>query len=237
MKKNLSVLGLFARSTFYPFLCLMGLLTLTDVGVFAWNARKWVLLERTLSRSHLQIPFAVVFLLLVVCLCLTGCEFSGKQGYTLRRLGVTEYRVFLWQSVYNCACFLLLWAWQTVVVYILCRLHTNFAPEEAKNSQTLMLAFYRTDFLHNLLPLRDVSRWIRNVFLVVLLGFGCAYFPLKQRKGSFPILPVLAVLLSVFAFTYGVSTFTVNLVVMLIGLFLLGCLLMYSGEAVKVRDE
>lgn len=189
MKKHLSVLMLMSRSTIYKILGILVIMTAVEGTLFYLTLRNMtaaevVGLELVFQQSRILWVCALGYLLVTALLCLTGCEFSGKQGYTLHRLSVSQRSVFLWQAFYNICCFFLFWAVQLFIVLALCRLYMEKIDPPAISNQTVFLAFYRNDFLHSLLPLADMSRYVRNIFLILGLGIASAYFPIRQRRGG-----------------------------------------------------
>ncbi len=194
MKKHLSVLMLIAGSTIYKVLGLLAFMAAAEGALFTLTLRGsltayeaglgMTAIETVFLRSRVSLVFAVCFLLLMVLLCTTGCEYGSRQGYTLRRLSVPEQSVFLWQALFNSFCLLLLWAAQLAVALALCRLYAVRAPSGLVSGQTVFLAFYRSSFLHSLIPLSEVSRWARNIFLVLSLGAASANFSYRQRRGK-----------------------------------------------------
>lgn len=193
MKRHLSIWMLMARSTIYKVLGLFLALAAADGALFALALRQGASalgLEQVLTESHLPAVFGAGLVLLTVVLCLNGCEFSAKQGYTLRRLRVSQREIFLWQAVHNAMCYFLLLAVQTGIVLALCRYYVAHYQEmvawypDMVNDQTMLLAFYRVPFLHSLLPLADVWRYVRNAVLCAALGVCAAAFPAQQRQGN-----------------------------------------------------
>lgn len=186
MKRHLSIWMLMARSTIYKVLGLFLALTAVDGTLFALALRRGASeygLEQVLTEWPFPIAFGACLLLLMVVLCLNGCEFSAKQGYTLRRLRVSQRELFLWQAVHNVVCCFLLLAVQTLIVLALCWVYVARYPDMV-NGQTVFLAFYRVPFLHSLLPLADAWRYVRNAVLCVALGVCAAAFPVQQRQGK-----------------------------------------------------
>ena len=101
--------------------------------------------------------------------------------------------------MYNILAFFLFLAHQIFVVLALCKLYVLKAGEAASN-QTVFLAFYRNSFLHSLLPLSDVTRYVRNAALILAFGITAAHVPFSQRRGRRGTQHVLAVVLTVFLF-------------------------------------
>lgn len=197
MKKHLSIPGLLARETLLPVLGILLLVCGVQALSFHRSLRQALAayaadvgggfpqLEVLLPRSAAYAWFALGYLLITALLCLCGCQFRAKTSYTLRRLTVSERAVFLWQWVYNILIYLLLWVVQVILTYALCRYYLAAAPAAAVSTQTLFLAFWRSEYLHALLPLADVALWIRNVLLLLTLGLAAAIFPYKQRRGIY----------------------------------------------------
>lgn len=189
MKKHISVFMLMARSTIYKLLGLLILMAAVE-GILFWlilsrgALEDGFSLELVIRQSRIIWVFGVCFLLMTLLLSLTGCEGKSRCGYTLRRLSVSERWVFVWQSVYNVLCYLLLWAVQILTVIALCRLYEAKAAPEYVSGQTVFLAFYRSGFLHSLLPFEETVFWVRNAVFAVTLGICAARFPLAQRKGK-----------------------------------------------------
>ena len=200
MKKHLSVLMLIAKSSLYKFAALLLAMSAAETGVFyflmkrdigrlleygAMDSAEYCLpgLENMVVKSRMVWIFAVVFVLLAAVLCLGFCHFGSRQEYTLRRLSISEKAVFAWQALYNCFCFFILWAVQTMLAYGLCRLYVHLTEEPGQSGQIIFIAFYRSGFLHSLVPLAEGSAWVRNTLMVVGMGVCSAYFPYLQRRG------------------------------------------------------
>ena len=118
MRRHLSVLMLIARSTIYKLLGLLVLMVCAEGALYYVTLKKILTdgsmfsVEELISNSHIIWVFAVFFVIITILLCLTGCEYGSKQGYKLRRLRISERSIFLWQSIYNIFCYLVIWAVQ-----------------------------------------------------------------------------------------------------------------------------
>jgi ferredoxin len=169
--------------------CLTFSLALSQ-GVTSWGFS----LEMVVQNSGMRWIFAAALAVLTLLLCMTGFETRGKQGYTLMRLSVSPRWVFAWQSVYNTACYVILWLVQVLVAAGLCALYVRQAPADYVSGQTVVLAFYRSDFLHALLPFESVGIWVRDLALCIGLGICAARCPVGRRQGGkfFEVIPLAA---------------------------------------------
>ena len=100
---------------------------------------------------------------------------------------------------------LLLWMVQMATAFALCRWYLALAEPEFVSNQTVFLAFYRSKFLHGLLPLAESSAWVRNFFVVLGLGCASAYFPYLQRRGKFSVSVLLLLVISIIWFPRNVG--------------------------------
>jgi len=187
VKKHLAVFGLFVRSSLYQILAILLLMVLIESILFCvvlHNAlsAETISLETIISKSSIAIVFGAAFLLVTTKLCSIGCAFSSKTGYTLSRLQITAKSIFFWQAIVNSIFYFLLWAVQTFTVIFLTNHFAQTVDSELITEQTVFLAFYRSAFLHGVLPLDQISAYIRNIVLVFALGTCAAIFPIRQRK-------------------------------------------------------
>ena len=186
MSKHLSVLMLYVRSTLYRFLLLVLAMAAVQTVFFALafrGAEGYIGLNTIIEGTHPDIVFAACFLLLCVLLCLPGCDFWSKSGYTISRLRISHRMVFLWQSVGNAGFIFLLWAAQVCIVMVFCGIYVGRYPQE----QAAMLLFYSNDFLYNLLPLAETIVLVRNIALLFALAVTTACFPVRMRRGERPV--------------------------------------------------
>jgi len=194
MRKHFSVLMLIARSTIYKILGIFIIMGAVEVLLFYYTlsaypadrsfSQRTTGLESLFAGSRISWVFAIAFMAVTILLCLTGCEFKSKPGYTLRRLMISERSIYLWQALYSTCCYLFLWAMQLIITLALCKLYTANANASSLSNQTVFLAYYRNSFLHSLLPLDETSRYIRNAALIIGLGTTSACFPFRQRRGK-----------------------------------------------------
>ena len=186
MRQHVSVLMLFVRSTLYKLLLIVFVMAAAESVLFALalrSAEGYFGLDTILRASRPQSVCAVCFLLLCALMCLTGCEFGSKQGYTLARLRISHKMIFFWQIVNNAGLLLLFWAAQVGIVLAFCGVYTAQYPQP----QAAVLVFYANGFLHSLLPLAETGRLICNMILLASLAVTSACFPVRMRRGEKPM--------------------------------------------------
>ena len=219
MKERLSVMMLAARSTVYRVIALILATAAVQAGLYyGWLVNSispdssWLVnLEIGMSDSGIMLAAAVSFILLCVILCMTGLGPGAKSLYTLRRLAISEKEILCWLAVYNTLVFLLFWMSQILTVMGLCRMYEWLAPilcekngvpvsELLMGPQTVYIAFYRDKYMHSLLPMAEISRWIRNLVLLLSLGVCTTTFgnSLRYGKKAFALLVVMVVTLGMF---------------------------------------
>ncbi len=218
MMKYLSVFALYVRMTFWKLLAVLLAmcagqwvyfrmrladaiayynrpLSADEINYAGQSLRFFERLEDLLSAPILAIIAGVALVLVVVILCLAGCGFGAKVGYTVGRLRITERETFLLQGVYNTLVFVLFWAVELLLFIVLCTMYVNAAPADAVSGQSIVLACYRSDVLHGLLPLSDILTWVTNAVSLLTLAAAAALFPFGKRRGKFSVDVIWASLL------------------------------------------
>ena len=219
MKKYLSIFELFTRSTIYKIMVILLAMGVSQVALFYRAMAEWIPLEEyhlefeaidyyslewMVDRSKSAEIMAVAFILLTVVLCLNGCNFGSKSSYTLQRLQVTEKKIFLLQSLYNSLCYVLLLGAQVAVFLIQSKLYIDNAG--TVTNQSVFLAFYRQDFMHSVLPLEGIVRWICNIVIVLCCGVSAAVFTYLQRRGKLAWSLLVVVACVILGFVQGLES-------------------------------
>ena len=218
MKKHLSVFALFARSSIYKLLLILLAVSALETAAFTRVLNRSLdasaaisysagiqQLEGVFSDSGMALFLFCAFVAFSIVLALPGTELSSRSGYTLRRLSVSEAEVFFLQALFNLFAYILLYATHSALSLLLCRLYVNAAPDWLVGNQTVFLAYYRSGLLHALLPLSDITLWLRNSFLFIALSFAAALFPLRQRRKSFNTALPLCVIYTAVFFRQGIG--------------------------------
>ena len=171
----------------------------------------------TLIRSAVQGAGKWWMLMLMALLVATaGAARGSKTTYTLNRLGLTENAVTLVFGGVFTGYFLLYWAVQLAFAY---GVFVWYSRLSLVSSNTFMLAVWRSEWLHILLPLGEWWNYLRN--LVICLSFGfCAAFAAQQgRRGKIPLTWFIAPVLCAFLLNgrIGSTGQDITLTVLLIG--------------------
>lgn len=182
------------------------------------------------------------FIGITILLCLTGCEFSVKQGYTLRRLEIKEKTVLLCQSLYNATVYGIFFISQALLYYTFCLVYLNFATGNPHifdgflSNQTVFLAFYRSDILHALMPIEDIVKHISSLIMIFALGFSTAsasYFMRRKKLfiETFILIPVILI-----NFTGSWTEVTYDLIIIGVCLFITGIIITRLSAEVQAYD-
>lgn len=230
MKKYTSILMLYARSTIFRLLGILVLTGAVETGLFCLAMDPALPLEQVFSSSHIPLACGVAFLLWTVTLSLP--QFT-KADYTLRRMQLKPRALYLCHAVYNTLCYVLFWCFHTCLLLILFHWFGTTADEVTFGPQSIMLAFYRIDFLHSLLPLADWTRYLRNSCMALLLGAAAAY-PLSQRgKHSSQLIMAFLALITLWLFPSSMGNRSMDWFLSVVCVVLLVLFIVCTGT----RDE
>lgn len=185
MRKHLSVLGLWGRMYGGKAAAVLAVAAALEAALFGWRLLHPASAPPTLESCMGGLPYiAGVAAVTVAELLIYGGDSGAGAGYTLRRLSVREETAALWKALFNLICLVGLWAVQAATALALCIWYAASLPAEYRTGQTVFLAFHRVTFLHNLLPLDDWTRALRNIVLLSALALTAAVRGYKLRRGS-----------------------------------------------------
>ncbi len=248
MRNYLSVFTLFIKRSFGKILTLLLVLTAGEFTLFLHNlnsgntvhneftdgsGKNYLLgIEHILSQNKfLTAVLAAGFIALTIILCLIGCEFSEKQGYTLRRLKISEKKIFLCQSIYGTVIYGAFIMLHAVIFYVFCHIYINFAPghenyfEGLVSNQTILLAFYRSKIMHALMPMEDILKHISNLTMITALGVSTASFSYLTRRKKAPFETILLIPIILINFASDWTEMTYDLVIIGMSVFVIGSII------------
>ena len=197
MKKYISIFELFARNTVYKILFVLLAMGAAQITMFQKAMSEWIpvdyydldfqgiehySLEYMVDKSNSPVFMGIAFVLITAILCWSGCNLGSKSSYTLQRLQVKEKTIFIMQCIYNSLCYVLLLGVQVAVLLVLCGMYVE--QSDNVTNQTVFLAFYRNEFMHSVLPMEGMMRWIVNILILLGCGTSAAVFTYLQRRGK-----------------------------------------------------
>ena len=201
--REISVWALLARGSIYKILTILVMMAAAEGFLFIRSLNRS--LRQTplvsagfvpvLNYSGAVIVFMAALCLVFVVLYLCETERGGSRwGYTSDRLLVTDRRQVLIKFSYNILCFVLLLGVQTWIGMWMCRLYADRMPGELVSPQLTFLAFYQSSFLHNVLPLAESAKWVRNVLMILALSAELAMARRRRDPRMIGALPALSIM-------------------------------------------
>ncbi|NLW70627.1 MAG: hypothetical protein GX061_06055 [Eubacteriaceae bacterium] len=221
MKKHISVLMLYVRSSLYKVLGVAALTGLLQV-LFFYLALKNSITSSELIEAPVKIfkagKTALMGGLGLVAISLiipfTGMDMGAKPSYRLQRLRVTPLAGVIWQSVSNCLMLFIYYASQLAAVLICCRVYQRVTAiyELGVNSQVFFITFWTDSYLHGLLPLDDRAVCYKNAAMLLYAGISAAILTRRQQRGKSSFGFALAVSLLLLNFPASVDDNMVEIV-------------------------
>ncbi len=117
---------------------------------------------------------------------------GSKTVYTMNRLGLSENQMTLVFGVVFTGYFLLYWAFQLAVCYGFFVWYSRFS---LVSSNGFMLACWRSEWLHTLLPLGEWWGYLRNLAICTSFGFSAAFGSTLARHAKLPLASLIPPLL------------------------------------------
>ncbi len=245
MKNYLSVFSLYIKSSFTKISALLLLMVSAQTTSFLHTINNNDLIVDIRENQNYLLgaefafkynkPFTLIlivgFLLIYLILCLMGSGLSSKEGYTLRRLNISEKETLICHSLYGIFCYGIFIIVEAILLFTLCLVYINFAKGHEYNfdgflsNQTLFLAFYRNNLLHGFMPLDDILKHISNLTAIIAMGISTAAFPYFTRRKklsfeSFILIPVILL-----NFTADWTEMTYDLIIMGVSIFVIGIII------------
>ena len=206
MKSYLSVFMLMCRRLLPKAFVIMLLVSAAQCGAFFVSRGQYApgfgyALARVYDSARCELIAGAGLVLLSVLMASVGCDRAGsRQENVLNRLAVSPRAVLVMQALANAVLLLVYLFLQLGTAAALLRSALDGVAEYGRD-QALMLAFYRSDYLHSLLPLADWTRVMRVVALILGLASALACYPARQRSGSRPVAGIAALCLVLLFFS------------------------------------
>lgn len=130
------------------------------------------------------LPFGIGFLLLTLALIDPLRAQKSNVDYTIRRLHIRPLDVFWVETVYVLLAYFVFWALNVTLLYACGAYFTSHISTAANREMGILLAFVRTPQLYMLLPIKNVTFWIRNITGVLALSACIARYSYFARKNQ-----------------------------------------------------
>ena len=137
-----------------------------------------------------------------------GYSKGSKTVYTMNRLGLSENQATLVFGGVFTGYFLLYWAFQLAICYGFFVWYSRFTLVSAN---AFMLACWRSEWLHTLLPLSEWWGYLRNLAICGSFGFTAAIGSQRLRRGRSPFAMVVPPALCVFLLDGGIGNMVMDL--------------------------
>lgn len=241
MKKDLSVLMLLVRNSFWRVIGVILIMLVFENSFFFANPDLvhgyTISLDELLQGKMIGLDFLLGSTWLIGVLISFGSDKKSKEAYTLRRLQISERRVWFLQVIYHTGCFLVLYiaeAWLIVSFYRYYLIHSAVQPW---SEQTLWLAIKQNPFSHSLLPLQNTLGWLRNLTLILGFGVTSASEPIANRRGQSAFMVYPLQLLATLTFMLNINTWQLDLLTTVVAISLAGYAAYYVWKGEKKHDS
>lgn len=166
-------------------------------------------------------------MLLFILIGTAGHTKGSKSVYTTNRMGLSEEQMTLVFGGVFTGYFLLYWALQIAVAYGFFVWYSRFT---LVSSNSFMLACWRSEWLHTLLPLNEWWGYLRNIAICASFGFSAAIGSQKIRRSKTHLISVVPPVLCLFLLTGRIGDFWLDMVLtVLLAAFTIGYFFALKG--------
>ena len=205
MKKNRSMWMLYAGSTAKGLLLILIGMAAVESGLFWYTVTSsmsgpepYQSISDLMGMAKLHVVFFAAFVLWSLVLTVFS---HTKAVYTLDRLRVTPIRRLVIHALYNTLSYVVLIAAQVGVAVGLVLWYKTQVDVFQYGPQSMLMAFYMSDFLRNLFPLGEVLLVVKNILLMGAMGLLTASVSVGLRTSNGYLVP-LAMAMAHLAFFY-----------------------------------
>lgn len=180
----LSVYDLFLRSGGCKVGIVIALTLLAEAITLVVLMQGETMYYENLFARDAALPVGIGFLLLTLALLDPLRAQKSNVDYTIRRLHIRPLDVFWVETVYVLLAYFVFWALNVTLLYACGAYFTSHISTAANREMGLLLAFVRTPQLYVLLPVMNVTLWIRNITGVLALSACIARYSYFARKNQ-----------------------------------------------------
>ena len=238
MKKDLSVLILIVRNSFWRVLLAILMIFLIDGLTYYMDIEQLHgSLEELLKNRPVLAGLSAALFWLTYSVTKFGSDKISKEHYTLLRLQISEGKIWFWQALYHILCYLLLFIAEIAIFLFLGRYYVSTSPVEVFGFSSVLEVFSTNHYLNNLIPYHNLLRWFRNMMIVVGLGITSATEPFAKRRGIVEYLAYPQLLLTLIVFNIDLRFWLFDLLVILLSGFWAVKAMVYVKKGVGKIDS
>ncbi|MFI3208894.1 MAG: hypothetical protein R3Y40_07135 [Eubacteriales bacterium] len=181
-----SMLGLVTNHTLKHTLRWGGMLILIQAIIFLYLGMEQEIssLPLHLWVDDMFVKYSFIGVLIITSgICANGVYANENARYTVQRLGVSRRKIFAAWMANGICTVLIIWGIQLACLMLCSGYYIWIADGAGITSQTILLSSYRSEFFHMILPIQDISLWIRNLSFILFLGASVAYHGMKKLQG------------------------------------------------------
>ena len=186
------------------------------------------------------LPFGIGFLLLTLALLDPLKAQKSNVDYTIRRLHIRPMEVFWVETVYVLLAYFVFWALNVTLLYACGAYFTSHISTAANREMGILLAFVRAPQLYMLLPVMNVTLWLRNITGVLALSACIArysYFARKNQNKTILVFISAMLLIGSYAYVSGTEASGNLLVASLMAACFTSARLSVSAEEKEPEEE
>ena len=197
MKKYFSAGMLYARKSVYKLIAVILFSIVGEAAVYMidGNSQYFLIMH---GKYVTGILFILSFVLLTVLLVLDSFRDKGNAAYTLQRLQISEFAAFLCQCAVYVICYMVLYGRWLIIISALCLVFIKTASVTPAVWK-IYDYFFNEEIMHNILPVGDVSGFVRNLSAMIALGISVAAGEVLRRYDKWTLGPVVVLAVMVIA--------------------------------------
>lgn len=186
MKEIKSIYGLLSNHTIAYILVIIMVLGLIQGGLFFTLGinQAQVLAPFHVWIDHFIVKYSFLLAIMIITILTRSIVVQGNASLTIKRLGISNRRLFLVWTLYTFIVMTILWASQVLIILLASKYYIYVTPENMTMMQTTYLSNFRSNFFHLLLPLHDIGKCICYCFILLCLSCGCGSYAVSKINGN-----------------------------------------------------
>lgn len=129
--------------------------------------------------------FALLFLIGLILILLAVNMIGKSSAYTLNRLGLSRKSIIACHWIYATICIFIYWSSQIATAFFILQNLSSSYSDLMPDDFNIFLVFWRSGFLHNILPLYnpvDLIQTLAEVWIYEFIFASCGIFRTLEKK-------------------------------------------------------